>query len=94
MSEPEEVLQILRGIVVNYRTGPKTQRPKECIVQFVNVRSNSQAARLLGRKVVWSDSKRKIIGKVVAVHGKNGLVIVRFRRGLPGKTGIYIDVVG
>ncbi|MCW3976889.1 MAG: 50S ribosomal protein L35ae [Candidatus Bathyarchaeota archaeon] len=94
MSEPEEVLQILRGIVVNYRTGPKTQRSKEGIVQFVNVRSNSQAARLLGRKVVWSDSKRKIIGKVVAVHGKNGLVIVRFRRGLPGKTGIYIDVVG
>lgn len=64
----EAVLQVLRGVVVNCRAGPKTQRPKECIVQFADVRSFGQATRLLGRKVVWSVGKREIIGKIVAVH--------------------------
>lgn len=94
MSGSEAVLQALRGVVVNYRTGPKTQRPKECIVQFAGIRSSRQAAGLLGRKVVWSVGKREIIGKIVAVHGNNGLVRVRFRRGQPGKTGMPIEIIG
>lgn len=94
MSESKAVLKILRGVIVNYRTGPKTQRPKECIVQFSGVKSAKQAARLIGRKVAWPVGERKIRGKIVAVHGKNGLVRVRFRKGLPGQTGIQIEIVG
>jgi len=36
----------IQGIIINYRVGPKTQRPKECIIQFNNVNSVSEACRL------------------------------------------------
>lgn len=74
-----------QGIVVNYRIGPKIQRSKECIIQFPNVTSISEASRLIGRKVVWSSGQKKIVGKLVALHGKKGLLIARFRKGLPGQ---------
>jgi len=94
MNASEGVLKTLRGRVVSYRTGPKTQRPKEYIVQFAEVKSAKQAAQLIGRKVAWPIGERKIRGKIVAVHGKNGLVRVRFRRGLPGQTGTLIEIIG
>jgi len=93
MGESEDKLKTLRGVIVNYRTGPKAQRSKEYIVKFADVKSN-QAARFLGRKVAWPVGRRTIRGKIVAVHGKNGLVRVRFRRGLPGQTGIQIEIIG
>jgi len=88
MSESEALLKTLRGVIVNYRMGPKTQRPKEYIVQFAGVESAKRASRLIRRKVAWPVGERKIRGRIVAVHGKNGLVRVRFRKGLPGQTGI------
>lgn len=94
MNKSEDVLKALRGVVVSYRTGPKTQHPKECIVQFASIKSAEQAAQLIGRKVAWPVGERKIRGKIVAVHGKNGLVRVRFRRGLPGQTGVPIEIIG
>jgi large subunit ribosomal protein L35Ae len=90
----EALLETLRGVIVNYRTGPKTQRPREYIVQFLNVKSAKQAARLIGKKVAWPVGERKIRGKIVAVHGKNGLVRVRFRKGLPGQIGVPIEIIG
>jgi len=94
LGESEDMLKTLRGVIVNYRTGPKAQRSKEYIVKFADVKSAKQAARFLGRKVAWPVGKRTIRGKIVAVHGKNGLVRVRFRRGLPGQTGIQIEIIG
>jgi large subunit ribosomal protein L35Ae len=94
MSESNAMLKSLRGVIVNYRTGPKTQHPKEYIVQFAGVNSARQAAQLIGRKVAWPVGERKIRGKIVAVHGKNGLVRVRFRKGLPGQTGTHIEIIG
>lgn len=85
----------IRGIIVNYRVGPKTQRSKEYIIQFPNVNSISEASRLIGRKVVWKNRKTKIIGKIVGSHGKRGLVRARFRKGLPGQAlGTAIELIG
>ena len=75
----------LAGLIVYYRTGPKTQHSKECILKFPNVKSSSEAAKLIGRKVAWPVKEHKIRGKIVALHGKNGLVRSRFRTGIPGK---------
>jgi ribosomal protein L35AE/L33A len=94
MSESGTLLKALRGVIVNYRMGPKTQRPKEYIVRFGNVNSARQAAQLIGRKIAWPVGERKIRGKIVAVHGKNGLVRVRFRKGLPEQTGTQIEIIG
>ncbi|MDH5438831.1 MAG: 50S ribosomal protein L35ae [Candidatus Bathyarchaeota archaeon] len=87
--------QILRGLVVSYRTGPKTQSPKECILQFPLIKSSGEAAWLIGRKVAWPVGERKIRGKIVALHGRKGLVRVRFRRGLSGHAlGTQVEIIG
>lgn len=87
--------QILLGIIVNYITGPKTQRPNECILKFPSVKSSHEAARLIGRKVAWPAKERKIRGKIVALHGKSGLIRARFRRGLSGQAiGTSVEVIG
>ncbi|MDH5449421.1 MAG: 50S ribosomal protein L35ae [Candidatus Bathyarchaeota archaeon] len=87
--------QILSGIIVNYRVGPRTQRPKECILKFSGIKSSDEAARLLGRKVAWPAGEREIRGKIVALHGKSGLVRARFRRGLSGQAiGTRIEIIG
>jgi len=85
----------LIGFIVNYRTGPRTQRPKECILRFSNIKSPSEAARLVGRKIAWPAEERKIKGKIVALHGKEGLVRARFRRGVPGQAlGTRVELIG
>ncbi|MGB9741285.1 MAG: 50S ribosomal protein L35ae [Candidatus Bathyarchaeia archaeon] len=87
--------QRIVGVIVNYRVGPKTQRPKECIIQFNHVKSFSEACKLVGRKVAWKSGKNRIVGKIVALHGKKGLVRARFRRGVPGQAlGTTVELVG
>jgi len=87
--------QPIQGIIVNYRVGPKTQRPKECIIQFTHVNSVSEASRLIGRKVALKIGKNRMVGKIVALHGKKGLVRARFRKGVSGQSlGTTIELVG
>ena len=87
--------QIPKGIVLTYQTGPKTQRPKECALQLINVRSSGEASRFIGRKVAWPISEHKIKGKIVALHGRNGLVRARFRKGLPQQAiGTFVEIIG
>ena len=85
----------LTGFIVSYRMGPKTQRPKECILRFSNIKSSREAARLVGRKVAWPVEERKIRGKIVALHGKKGLVRARFTKGVPGRAlGTRVEIIG
>ena len=85
----------IQGIIVNYRVGPKTQRSKECIIQFPQVNSPSEASRLIGRKVVWINGETRIVGKIVDLHGRKGLVRARFRKGLPGQAlGTTVELIG
>jgi len=84
-----------KGIIVDYRKGIRTQKPKECIIQFQHVKSTNEAAPLMGRKVAWPLEEHTIRGKIVALHGKNGLLIARFRRGVPGHAlGTPIEIIG
>lgn len=85
----------VQGVIVNYRVGPGTQKPRECIIRFTQVKSVSEAGRLIGRKVAWKGGKKKIVGKIVALHGKKGLVRARFRKGMPGQAlGTTVELVG
>ncbi len=86
---------VLQGIILNYRMGPRTQKPKECLVRFSSIKSAREAARLVGRKVVCHVGKRKCRGKIVALHGKNGVVRAHFRKGLPGEAlASYVEIIG
>lgn len=85
----------LKGLVISYRTGPKTQKSKECILHFPEFKSPIEASRLIGRKVAWPVGERKIRGKIVALHGKGGLVRARFRKGLPGQAlRTPVEIIG
>ena len=87
--------QSVQGVIVNYRTGPKTQTSREYLIQFAHTHSVSEAAGLVGRKVAWQKGNDKVIGKIVSLHGKKGVVRARLRKGLPGQAiGTTIQLVG
>jgi len=89
------MMERLLGVIVSYRRGPKTQKPKECLLKFPNVRSPSEASTLIGRKVAWPPKERKCIGKIVSTHGNKGLVRARFRKGVPGEAlGSFVELIG
>jgi len=68
---------------------------KECLIQFAHVNSVSLAGQLIGRKVVWKKGKNKLIGKIVSLHGKKGVVRAKFRKGVPGQAlGTTVELVG
>jgi large subunit ribosomal protein L35Ae len=90
----QTAIQKIQGRLLNYRVGPRSQRSKECIIQFSHVSTFSEACKLVGRKVVWMGGKNKIVGQIVNVHGKKGLVTARFRRGVPGQAlGTSVELV-
>jgi large subunit ribosomal protein L35Ae len=74
-----------QGVIINYRVGPRSQASKECIVQFAQIPSVAKASEIIGRKLAWKSGECRIIGRIVALHGKRGFVRARFRKGLPGQ---------
>jgi len=87
--------KIAQGIIVSCRRGPKTQKPKEYILRFPGIESVGKAAHLIGRKVAWPIEKHEARGKIVALHGKNGLVRARFKKGVPGQVlGSLVEIIG
>jgi len=89
------VSKIGQGVIVSCRREPKTQKPKEYILRFPGIESVGGAARLIGRKVAWPVGKHEVRGKSVALHGKNGLVRARFKKGVPGQAlGSLVEIIG
>jgi large subunit ribosomal protein L35Ae len=67
----------------------------ECLVQFTGVVSTAQAGQLLGKKVLWKGNNKGNVGKIVGIHGKNGVVRVKFKKGVPGQAlGTIVELVG
>jgi len=86
--------QPIYGTIVNYRIGIRTQKPKECLIQFAHVNSASLACQLINRKVVWKQGDIKLIGKIAGSHGKKGVVKVKFQKGVPGQAlGTAVELV-
>ncbi|MHA1607741.1 MAG: 50S ribosomal protein L35ae [Candidatus Freyarchaeota archaeon] len=80
------VKMVSEGKVVDYVLSRHLQHPKNVVLVFNGVNSESIAAKLIGRTVIWvSRGGRQLRGKIVSCHGRNGAVRVRFKRGLPGE---------
>ena len=77
--------QPVYGRIMNYRIGIRTQMTSECLIQFPQVNSVAQTGQFIGKRVVWKGVNKKLTGKIVGFHGKNGVVRVRFKRGVPGQ---------
>ncbi len=80
---------------MNYRIGIRTQMSRECLIQFTDVVTAAKAGQLIGRKVVWRGQSKEFIGEIVGFNGKNGVVRVKFRKGVPGQAlGRTVELVG
>ena len=67
----------------------------ECLVQFTDIVSAAKAGKLIGQKVLWKGENKKLIGRIMGFHGKNGVVRVRFKKGVPGQAlGTTVELVG
>jgi large subunit ribosomal protein L35Ae len=81
-----DVLKGRRGVVTSYRRGKHLQHPNQVILLFDEVKTRSEAAALVGRKVKWnSPEEKEFLGKVLGPHGNSGAVRAKFRTNLPGQ---------
>ncbi len=86
--------QKIFGRITNYRIGIRSQTPRECLVEFKDITSASLAGKLIGKKVAWKGKNSVHVGKVRGIHGRNGMVRVRFNRGVPGQAiGTVVETV-
>jgi len=59
------------------------------------MKSSGEAGRFIGRKIAWPVEERRLRGKIVALHGRKGLVKARFRRGFSGQAlGTQVEIIG
>jgi large subunit ribosomal protein L35Ae len=73
------------GTIVNYRIGTRTQMPKWCLVQVMGESAVSKAGQLVGRKMMLKSGKKNFVGRIIDLHGKKGIVKVKFHKGIPGQ---------
>jgi len=86
--------QKVYGRITNYRTGPKSQTSKECLIEFAGINSDGLAGRIVGQKVTWKNETKSMIGRITGAHGRNGMVKVRFKHGVPGQAiGTIVELM-
>lgn len=71
--------------IVSFRRGRKTQNLLQAVLKIDGVGDRETAAKYIGKRVELTFSKKSIRGVITRVHGDNGRVVARFRRGLPGQ---------
>lgn len=75
----------MKGMIIQFRRGRHTFRPRHFIID-VKAKNRKDAAKFIGKEVIWkSSSGKEIKGKIAAPHGNKGLVRAIFERGLPGQ---------
>ena len=86
MSEAKQEVKVYTGIVIGYRRGTNTQYENQVMIRVDGVNTRSEASKLIGWRVLFVDTKGNVYrGKVVHVHGNNGVVIAVFKPNLPGQ---------
>lgn len=88
----------MKGKVIQFRQGRKTQKPRHFLVEIAGVDSREKAGKFVGKDVEWTSPgklKKVIKGKVASAHGNNGVLRVIFEIGLPGQAiGDDVEVKG
>ncbi|NPA86607.1 MAG: 50S ribosomal protein L35ae [Candidatus Diapherotrites archaeon] len=75
-----------KGLVISYRRGRRTMRTNQVIIEVPGVSNRKEAARLIGKKVLWiTPGGKKLKGIITAPHGNRGRVRARFTKGVPGQ---------
>ncbi|HDQ60083.1 MAG TPA: 50S ribosomal protein L35ae [Candidatus Woesearchaeota archaeon] len=75
----------MKAVIMSYRRSRHKQYPDQILIKIDGV-GYKTAPKYLGKKVIVNLPKLvKMTGKVIALHGKNGVVRARFSKGLPGQ---------
>ncbi|MEM5798212.1 MAG: 50S ribosomal protein L35ae [Candidatus Aenigmatarchaeota archaeon] len=75
----------MKGVILSFRRGRHTQKTNEYLIEVDGCDSAGKAAKYIGKNVIWtSPAGKQICGKIVALHGRKGVLRTRFSRGLPG----------
>jgi large subunit ribosomal protein L35Ae len=75
-----------KGVFVSYRRGKRKQRNNQILIRIEGINNRKEAARFIGREVVWKNPKgTSLRGKVVGVHGRGGTLKASFKKSLPGQ---------
>ncbi|NJD99476.1 50S ribosomal protein L35ae [Thermococcus sp. LS1] len=84
-----------KAIVLAYAGTHEHQDNHHMILKPLGVDGREQAARLVGRKVVWrTPTGKKMVGKILKPHGNRGEVKAYFKPGLPGQAlGDYVEIL-
>ena len=77
----------MEGVIVNYRTGRHTQYDNQMIIKVASINQREDAAKLVGKKVVFkTETGKEIAGEVRSAHGNSGALRVLFEKGMPGQS--------
>lgn len=78
--------QMGQGKIINYLQGGNTRVNYQVLIRIERVTSYKEAAPFLGKNCFWeSSSGKKITDNVIKVHGKNGVILVHFTKGILGQ---------
>jgi len=77
----------MKGVIVHFRRGRKTQKDNQMIVQAESVNDRKKAESLVGKTVTFTteSGKKQIKGRISSAHGKKGAVRAIFEKGMPGQ---------
>lgn len=75
----------MNGTIVNYKGGMHTQITNQMIIIVKDITTREEAAKLVGKKVVYNTGKKDITGEVRSAHGNSGALRVLFETGMPGQ---------
>ena len=80
----------MHGTLLSFRRGKHTMRGNQLLLEIPDCDSREKAKTFVGRTVVWVSPARtgkgkEIRGTITNLHGGNGVLRVRFSRGLPGE---------
>ena len=82
----------VEGLILSYRLGKNAQYPKQCLMRVIGMQP-SDAKQMVGMRVGWPAAEPKIYGKIVAIHGRKGVLRVKFKKGLPGQAlGSHVEI--
>ncbi len=78
----------MEALVIQFRRGRKNYTPRHFLLEAEGINSREDAAKLVGKEVVWTSAGKEpkvIVGKISSAHGNNGVFRAIFEKGLPGQ---------
>jgi len=86
--------QPIKARITNYHIGIRAQASRECLIQLAQPNPETPAGSMLGSKVVWKNATTQIVGKVVGLHGRKGMLVAKFPKGVPGQAiGSLVELI-